>query len=252
MENSKPKRNLLYIILLIIAAIIIIVLGFFVFKLNDDNNKKSNKVQELQNKIDKLENNYSNDNADYNDNDKSNDELTNQQDIANNNEGKINEISEIEKQKIYNAAIGDNQAFAIILLSSSNEDYFSDDVIIRSLPYAKLNIFSDSEKTGGFYVEASIDDIQNASNMMFGKSIDISKVTQENNNIEVNNSKVIIPVVSGFGVSTFELLSVDEIENDKYEIKFNFTDANENTDTYILTVNYNENKIVYRNIKKVQ
>lgn len=247
MEEKKVTKISLSTFFLIISLIVIIVMGIFMCKFyieKIEETKKSSELQtqvnslneivsDLQGKIDSISNTINSNTSDK-------------------NENQIKELSDLEKQELFNKAIKEQMVLIddMILTKDFSQKNFTDKEIILILPdSSEGKIFSSYDDNSGFYSKASIDDVEKSAKKLFDKTINV-KSTQNNDSIRIINEEVIVEVRSGVGILNAELLSIDSVSVNEYIITFNFTSGSETTETYKLTVNYDQENVVYKSFEK--
>ena len=237
-EKSKKKLGLLTV-LLFLAIIVIIIMGIFMNKIQNEKVEESKKAAELQTQVDNL-----------------NEKIDNISNIVNannftDNEKQNKELSESEKQEIFNKAVKNQTVFIDTMIS--NKDFgqknFSDKEMILMLPdSSEGKIFKSYEDDGEIYGKASITDVEKSAKKVFGKEVNVIKAVQNNNSIKVDNEDVMVEVRSGVGILNAKLISIESVDSNEYTINFEFSSSSD--DTYKLTVEYENGKVVYKSLEK--
>lgn len=237
-EKSKKKLGLLTV-LLFLAIIVIIIMGIFMNKIQNEKVEESKKAAELQTQVDNL-----------------NEKIDNISNIVNannftDNEKQNKELSESEKQEIFNKAVKNQTVFIDTMIS--NKDFgqknFSDKEMILMLPdSSEGKIFKSYEDDGEIYGKASITDVEKSAKKVFGKEVNVIKSVQNNNSIKVDNEDVMVEVRSGVGILNAKLISIESVDSNEYTINFEFSSSSD--DTYKLTVEYENGNVVYKSLEK--
>lgn len=237
-EKSKKKLGLLTV-LLFLAIIVIIIMGIFMNKIQNEKVEKSKKAAELQTQVDNL-----------------NEKIDNISNIVNannftDNEKQNKELSESEKQEIFNKAVKNQTVFIDTMIS--NKDFgqknFSDKEMILMLPdSSEGKIFKSYEDDGEIYGKASITDVEKSAKKVFGKEVNVIKAVQNNNSIKVDNEDAMVEVRSGVGILNAKLISIESVDSNEYTINFEFSSSSD--DTYKLTVEYENGNVVYKSLEK--
>ena len=237
-EKSKKKLGLLTV-LLFLAIIVIIIMGIFMNKIQNEKVEESKKAAELQTQVDNL-----------------NEKIDNISNIVNannftDNEKQNKELSESEKQEIFNKAVKNQTVFIDTMIS--NKDFgqinFSDKEMILMLPdSSEGKIFKSYEDDGEIYGKASITDVEKSAKKVFGKEVNVIKAVQNNNSIKVDNEDVMVEVRSGVGILNAKLISIESVDSNEYTINFEFSSSSD--DTYKLTVEYENGNVVYKSLEK--
>ena len=236
-EKSKKKLGLLTV-LLFLAIIVIIIMGIFMNKIQNEKVEESKKAAELQTQVDNL-----------------NEKIDNISNIVNannftDNEKQNKELSESEKQEIFNKAVKNQTVFIDTMIS--NKDFgqknFSDKEMILMLPdSSEGKIFKSYEDDGEIYGKASITDVEKSAKKVFGKEVNVIKAVQNNNSIKVDNEDVMVEVRSGVGILNAKLISIESVDSNEYTINFEFSSSSD--DTYKLTVEYENGNVVYKSLE---
>lgn len=239
------KGNKILTLFLILAIIAIVVMSIFTYKFYNEKIEANKKTAELQTELSKL-------NETVSDLQGKIDSISNTINSNTSENDQTKELTDSEKQKIFNSAIKENMLLidSIISIKDFNQKSFTDKEIVLILPYtSEGKIFSSYDSNSGFYKKASIDNVEKSAKKLFNKTVNV-KSTQNNDSIKIVSEDVIVAVRSGVGVLNAELLSVDPISNNDYIIKFKFTSGSETVGTYKLTINYNQENIVYKSFEK--
>lgn len=247
MEEKKVKKISLSTFFLIISLIVIIVMGIFMYKFYIEKIEETKKSSELQTQVNSL-------NEAVSDWQRKIDSISNtiNSNTSDKNENQIKELSDLEKQELFNKAIKEQMVLIddMILTKDFSQKNFTDKEIVLILPdSSEGKIFSSYDDDSGFYSKASIADVEKSAKKLFDKTINV-KSTQNNNSIRIINEDVILEVRSGVGILNAELLSIDSVSVNEYIITFKFTSGSETTETYKLTVNYDQEKVVYKSFEK--
>ena len=222
MEEKKVIKISLKSFIIIFLIIMICVGGFIVYIVNSgkDRAKDTNEVNTVknineENTLNNTNKNIAENESSSNKNENNNVTTTN---IDNAEIGKeIKErLSNEEGNKIYKKAIFSRQFLSILIENKDTlNSKFSDEEIVKLLVEIdeskdKSKIFKDASNQSGFYVEASIDDVQKMSQKYFGKTInpDTFKGKEEN--------KIIMEVQSGFGILVDKFIAGYKMDNGDY------------------------------------
>lgn len=240
MEGKNAKISL-STFLLIIAIIVIVVMGLIIYKFYNEKNDFSNKSSELQSQVDSLNEKISTQEKD--------EKFSNS--VSDKKSEQSKKLSDSEKQELFNKAVKDNMVFIDSMIST--KDYtkknFTDKEIILLLPdSSEDNIFSSYNDDSGFYKKASISDVEKSAKKLFNRTIDVKSIKNDDS-IRIEDDNVIVEVRSGVGITDAELVSLESLEDDEYIIEFNFISGDEE-ETYKLTVNYDNENIMYISLEK--
>lgn len=240
MEGKSAKISL-STFLLIIAIIVIVVIGLIIYKFYNEKNDFSNKSSELQSQVDSLNEKISTQEKDK--------KFSNS--ISDKKSEQSKKLSDSEKQELFNKAVKDNMVFIDSMIST--KDYtkknFTDKEIILLLPdSSEDDIFSSYNDDSGFYKKASISDVEKSAKKLFNRTIDVKSIKNDDS-IRIEDDNVIVEVRSGVGITDAELVSLESLEDDEYIIEFNFISGDEE-ETYKLTVNYDNENIMYISLEK--
>lgn len=240
MEGKSAKISL-STFLLIISIIVIVVIGLIIYKFYNEKNDFSNKSSELQSQVDSLNEKISTQEKD--------EKFSNS--ISDKKSEQSKKLSDSEKQELFNKAVKDNMVFIDSMIST--KDYtkknFTDKEIILLLPdSSEDDIFSSYNDDSGFYKKASISDVEKSAKKLFNRTIDVKSIKNDDS-IRIEDDNVIVEVRSGVGITDAELVSLESLEDDEYIIEFNFISGDEE-ETYKLTVNYDNENIMYISLEK--
>lgn len=240
MEGKNAKISL-STFLLIIAIIVIVVMGLIIYKFYNEKNDFSNKSSELQSQVDSLNEKISTQEKD--------EKFSNS--VSDKKSEQSKKLSDSEKQELFNKAVKDNMVFIDSMIST--KDYtkknFTDKEIILLLPdSSEDDIFSSYNDDSGFYKKASISDVEKSAKKLFNRTIDVKSIKNDDS-IRIEDDNVIVEVRSGVGITDAELVSLESLEDDEYIIEFNFISGDEE-ETYKLTVNYDNENIMYISLEK--
>lgn len=240
MEGKSAKISL-STFLLIIAIIVIVVMGLIIYKFYNEKNDFSNKSSELQSQVDSLNEKISTQEKD--------EKFSNS--ISDKKSEQSKKLSDSEKQELFNKAVKDNMVFIDSMIST--KDYtkknFTDKEIILLLPdSSEDDILSSYNDDSGFYKKASISDVEKSAKKLFNRTIDVKSIKNDDS-IRIEDDNVIVEVRSGVGITDAELVSLESLEDDEYIIEFNFISGDEE-ETYKLTVNYDNENIMYISLEK--
>lgn len=240
MEGKSAKISL-STFLLTIAIIVIVVMGLIIYKFYNEKNDFSNKSSELQSQVDSLNEKISTQEKD--------EKFSNS--ISDKKSEQSKKLSDSEKQELFNKAVKDNMVFIDSMIST--KDYtkknFTDKEIILLLPdSSEDDIFSSYNDDSGFYKKASISDVEKSAKKLFNRTIDVKSIKNDDS-IRIEDDNVIVEVRSGVGITDAELVSLESLEDDEYIIEFNFISGDEE-ETYKLTVNYDNENIMYISLEK--
>lgn len=152
------------------------------------------------------------------------------------------ELSETRKKELYDN-IFENKA--LIQDMVNNKDFsvaeFTDDEILACLPNLdNSDIFTQKLEQGdGYYAVASTEGVQNLAETYFGKTIQSKSLEKY-----LKDAKVQISVPTGYGIVNYELVSLDTIGDNMYELVFKYIES-DSEKQYTLTFSENDGQIVY-------
>lgn len=119
MEEKKGSKNGLLIVLLILAIIVICAMGYFIYKLNDDKEKATEQVSDLENKISSLESSV----MDLRESKKNETKTKNKAENKTKSENKIKETkSEITDISVIEELLKNTQGYKYLRVKSIKED----------------------------------------------------------------------------------------------------------------------------------
>lgn len=247
MEEKNVTKISLSAFFLILAIIVIIIMGIFIYKLYNEKTIEAEKSRQLQSQVNSL-------NGTVNDLQGKIDSISDtlNSNTSTKNENQTKELSDSEKQELFTKAVKEQTVLIddMILTKDFSQKTFTDKEIILILPdSSEGKIFSSYDDDSGFYSKASIDDVEKSAKKIFDKTINV-KATQNNDSIRIINEDVIVEVRSGVGILNAELISIDVVSNNEYAIKFKFNSSSGTTETYKLTVNYNDGNVIYKSFEK--
>ena len=152
------------------------------------------------------------------------------------------ELSETRKKELYDN-IFENKA--LIQDMVNNKDFsvaeFTDDEILACLPNLdNSDIFTQNLEQGdGYYAVASTEGVQNLAETYFGKTIQSQSLEKY-----LKDGKVQISMPTGYGIVNYELVSLDTIGDNMYELVFKYIES-DSEKQYTLTFSENDGQIVY-------
>ena len=152
------------------------------------------------------------------------------------------ELSETRKKELYDN-IFENKA--LIQDMVNNKDFsvaeFTDDEILACLPNLdNSDIFTQKLEQGdGYYAVASTEGVQNLAETYFGKTIQSKSLEKY-----LKDGKVQISVPTGYGIVNYELVSLETIGDNMYELVFKYIES-DSEKQYTLTFSENDGQIVY-------
>ena len=152
------------------------------------------------------------------------------------------ELSETRKKELYDN-IFENKA--LIQDMVNNKDFsvaeFTDDEILACLPNLdNSDIFTQNLEQGdGYYAVASTEGVQNLAETYFGKTIQSKSLEKY-----LKDGKVQISMPTGYGIVNYELVSLDTIGDNMYELVFKYIES-DSEKQYTLTFSENDGQIVY-------
>ena len=245
MDEKKTTKVGISTLFLIFAILVIIVMGWFIYKLNNEKSLETKRAQELQSQVNNLNETVGQlqGKLDTISNTIASDTFT-----TNNNSNK--ELTENEKRELFNKAIKEQMVLIddMILTKDFSQKNFTDKEIILLLPdSSEGKIFSSFDED--YNKKSSITDIEKSAKKLFDRNIDINKVEQDDD-IKIINNNVVVAARTGVGVLDAELISIETVNNNEYTIKFKFSSGSGTTETYKLTVNYNNGSIIYKSFEK--
>ena len=152
------------------------------------------------------------------------------------------ELSETRKKELYDN-IFENKA--LIQDMVNNKDFsvaeFTDDEILACLlNLDNSDIFTQNLEQGdGYYAVASTEGVQNLAETYFGKTIQSQSLEKY-----LKDGKVQISMPTGYGIVNYELVSLDTIGDNMYELVFKYIES-DSEKQYTLTFSENDGQIVY-------
>ena len=152
------------------------------------------------------------------------------------------ELSETRKKELCDN-IFENKA--LIQDMVNNKDFsvaeFTDDEILACLPNLdNSDIFTQKLEQGdGYYAVASTEGVQNLAETYFGKTIQSKSLEKY-----LKDAKVQISVPTGYGIVNYELVSLETIGDNMYELVFKYIES-DSEKQYTLTFSENDGQIVY-------
>ena len=152
------------------------------------------------------------------------------------------ELSETRKKELYDN-IFENKA--LIQDMVNNKDFsvaeFTDNEILACLPNLdNSDIFTQNLEQGdGYYAVASTEGVQNLAETYFGKTIQSKSLEKY-----LKDGKVQISMPTGYGIVNYELVSLDTIGDNMYELVFKYIES-DSEKQYTLTFSENDGQIVY-------
>lgn len=243
MEKQKSKTGIL-VVLLVVAIIVIAIMGVIIYKFYNEKNDFSNKSVELKSQVDSLNEKISKqDNYD-------DEKFTNS--VSDKKSEQSKKLTDSEEKELFNKAVKDNMVFIDGMISTKDftKKSFTDKEIIALLPdSSEDDIFSSYNDDSGIYKKASISDVEKSAKKLFNKTINVKSIKNDDS-IRVEDDNVIIEARSGVGIADAELLSIETIGDEEYVIEFKYISGDEEKGTYKLTVNYDNENVVYVALEK--
>ena len=247
MENNEKKKDKVTVRLSTAICIIVIFILIYAIVLmaycNIQSQKSNDQVIEnletkskaLEDQVERLQDIVENQNVD------TTGETETTQTPTETKETQSKELSETRKKELYDN-IFENKA--LIQDMVNNKDFsvaeFTDDEILACLlNLDNSDIFTQKYETGGYYAVASIEDVQNLAETYFGRTIQSQNLEKYLKDGEV---QVISP--TGYGIVNYELVSLDTIGDNMYELVFKYIES-DSEKQYTLTFSENDGQIVY-------
>lgn len=248
MENNEKKKDKVTVRLSTAICIIVIFILIYAIVLmaycNIQSQKSNDQVIEnletkskaLEDQVERLQDIVENQNVD------TTGETETTQTPTETKETQSKELSETRKKELYDN-IFENKA--LIQDMVNNKDFsvaeFTDDEILACLPNLdNSDIFTQNLEQGdGYYAVASTEGVQNLAETYFGKTIQSKSLEKY-----LKDGKVQISVPTGYGIVNYELVSLDTIGDNKYELVFKYIES-DSEKQYTLTFSENDGQIVY-------
>ena len=186
---------------------------------------------------------------------------------SSNNDGKIEErennnqsINNSEQTKDYSEEIQNifnTEKYKLALYSLSNGlnyrnetlTYFNSDEVITILYHIdKTPSFKTVEElTQGCQVYISVEQLQKLSKKYFNKEIDLENLESSD---FVKEDHLYHYCPTGYGMINIKFNNVNKLNNNDYEISYDFDGIDYGVMTYILTINYNNGDIIFKSLRK--
>ena len=248
MENNEKKKDKVTVRLSTAICIIVIFILIYAIVLmaycNIQSQKSNDQVIEnletkskaLEDQVERLQDIVENQNVDTT----GETEIT--QTPKESKETQSKELSETRKKELYDN-IFENKA--LIQDMVNNKDFsvaeFTDDEILACLPNLdNSDIFTQNLEQGdGYYAVASTEGVQNLAETYFGKTIQSKSLEKY-----LKDGKVQISMPTGYGIVNYELVSLDTIGDNMYELVFKYIES-DSEKQYTLTFSENDGQIVY-------
>ncbi len=248
MENNEKKKDKVTVRLSTAICIIVIFILMYAIVLmaycNIQSQKSNDQVIEnletkskaLEDQVERLQDIVENQNVDTT----GETEIT--QTPKESKETQSKELSETRKKELYDN-IFENKA--LIQDMVNNKDFsvaeFTDDEILACLPNLdNSDIFTQNLEQGdGYYAVASTEGVQNLAETYFGKTIQSKSLEKY-----LKDGKVQISMPTGYGIVNYELVSLDTIGDNMYELVFKYIES-DSEKQYTLTFSENDGQIVY-------
>lgn len=248
MENNEKKKDKVTVRLSTAICIIVIFILIYAIVLmaycNIQSQKSNDQVIEnletkskaLEDQVERLQDIVENQNVD------TAGETETTQTPTETKETQSKELSETRKKELYDN-IFENKA--LIQDMVNNKDFsvaeFTDDEILACLPNLdNSDIFTQNLEQGdGYYAVASTEGVQNLAETYFGKTIQSQSLEKY-----LKDGKVQISMPTGYGIVNYELVSLDTIGDNMYELVFKYIES-DSEKQYTLTFSENDGQIVY-------
>ena len=248
MENNEKKKDKVTVRLSTAICIIVIFILIYAIVLmaycNIQSQKSNDQVIEnletkskaLEDQVERLQDIVENQNVD------TAGETETTQTPKESKETQSKELSETRKKELYDN-IFENKA--LIQDMVNNKDFsvaeFTDDEILACLPNLdNSDIFTQNLEQGdGYYAVASTEGVQNLAETYFGKTIQSQSLEKY-----LKDGKVQISVPTGYGIVNYELVSLETIGDNMYELVFKYIES-DSEKQYTLTFSENDGQIVY-------
>ncbi len=165
-------------------------------------------------------------------------------------------ITEEKKQEIFKRINGFEKDFLNTMIDK--KDYskaeFSDYEIISLLPKMELNKFKKSFVENNTYAgnvaTASTNVIQSLANKYFHKTITLDNIKTQNSIIFNFDDTISIGIGEGYAEYKYELISINSMVEDKYDIIFKCTKEDNTVNNYILNIKYTDTEVNFLSLKK--
>ena len=248
MENNEKKKDKVTVRLSTAICIIVIFILIYAIVLmaycNIQSQKSNDQVIEnletkskaLEDQVERLQDIVENQNVD------TAGETETTQTPKESKETQSKELSETRKKELYDN-IFENKA--LIQDMVNNKDFsvaeFTGDEILACLPNLdNSDIFTQKLEQGdGYYAVASTEGVQNLAETYFGKTIQSKSLEKY-----LKDGKVQISVPTGYGIVNYELVSLETIGDNMYELVFKYIES-DSEKQYTLTFSENDGQIVY-------
>ena len=248
MENNEKKKDKVTVRLSTAICIIVIFILIYAIVLmaycNIQSQKSNDQVIEnletkskaLEDQVERLQDIVENQNVD------TTGETETTQTPTETKETQSKELSETRKKELYDN-IFENKA--LIQDMVNNKDFsvaeFTDNEILACLPNLdNSDIFTQNLEQGdGYYAVESTEGVQNLAETYFGKTIQSKSLEKY-----LKDGKVQISMPTGYGIVNYELVSLDTIGDNMYELVFKYIES-DSEKQYTLTFSENDGQIVY-------
>ena len=165
-------------------------------------------------------------------------------------------ITEEKKQEIFKKINGFEGDFLNTMIDE--KDYskaeFSDYEIISLLPKMELNKFKKSFVENNTYAgdvaTASINVIQSLANKYFHKTITLDNVKVQDSIIFNADDTISIGIGEGYAEYKYELISINSMEEDKYDVIFKCIKEDNTANNYVLNIKYTDTEVNFLSLKK--
>lgn len=246
-EKKLLKMNIATVIFVMIVIIVVSVIAtaYTFSRFYDANIAEQAKIIRLNEAINRLET-------------RNNELMAN---LSNDEENKTEKpkeetLTEEKKQAIFkkiNAFEGD---FLNTMIDEKDysEAKFSDYEIVSLLPKIELNKFKksfvDNNVYAGSIATASTNVIQLLANKYFGRSVTLNNLKTQNAIIFNADDTISIGIGEGYVSYKYDLISVNSIEENTYDVTFKCTKEDNTANDYVLRVRYREPEISFLFLKK--
>lgn len=248
MKNNEKKKDKVTVRLSTAICIIVIFILIYAIVLmaycNIQSQKSNDQVIEnletkskaLEEQVERLQDIVENQNVD------TEEETETTQTPTETKETQSKELSETRKKELYDN-IFENKA--LIQDMVNNKDFsvaeFTDNEILACLPNLdNSDIFTQNLEQGdGYYAVASTEGVQNLAETYFGKTIQSKSLEKY-----LKDGKVQISMPTGYGIVNYELVSLETIGDNMYELVFKYIES-DSEKQYTLTFSENDGQIVY-------
>lgn len=165
-------------------------------------------------------------------------------------------ITEQKKQEIFKKLNGFEGDFLNTMIDEKdyNKAKFSDYEMVRLLPKLELDKFKKSFIENGSYVgsvaTASINVIQSLANKYFHKTITLDNINTKASIVFNSDDTISIGIGEGYAKYKYDLISIDSIDQDKYDVTFKCTKDDNTINQYILNIKYTDTEINFLSLKR--